>query len=44
MLSATSVAPPQLDEFFLADEAPLRVAELAELGLDEAAVWQTPGA
>jgi len=33
MLSGTSVAPPQLDEFFLADELPLRAAELAELGL-----------
>jgi uncharacterized damage-inducible protein DinB len=39
MLSATSVAPPQLDEFYCAGEAPLRVAELARLGLDEAAIW-----
>lgn len=39
MLSATSVAPPQLDEFFLADDAPLRAPELAELGLDDAALW-----
>ncbi|MFO1070322.1 MAG: DinB family protein [Geminicoccaceae bacterium] len=44
MLSATSVAPPQLDEFFLADEAPLRAAELAELGLDETTVWLLPRA
>ncbi len=35
MLSGTWVAPPQLDEFFLADEAPLRAAELRELGLRE---------
>jgi uncharacterized damage-inducible protein DinB len=33
MLAGTSVKPPQLDEFFLADEAPLRAGELAELGL-----------
>jgi uncharacterized damage-inducible protein DinB len=33
MLSATGVKPPQLDEFFLAEELPLRAAELAELGL-----------
>jgi uncharacterized damage-inducible protein DinB len=35
MLAGTGVAPPQLDEFFLAEEAPLRAAELASLGLDE---------
>jgi hypothetical protein len=33
MLSGTSVAPPQLDEYFLAHEAPLRQAELQALGL-----------
>jgi uncharacterized damage-inducible protein DinB len=33
MLSGTSVKPPQLDEFFLRDELPLREAELRELGL-----------
>jgi hypothetical protein len=27
------VKPPQLDEFFLAEEAPLRAEELRELGL-----------
>jgi uncharacterized damage-inducible protein DinB len=32
MLAGTSVPPPQLDEFFLAQDAPLRVAELAALG------------
>jgi uncharacterized damage-inducible protein DinB len=31
MLSGTPVAPPQLDEFFLAADAPLRAAELREL-------------
>jgi uncharacterized damage-inducible protein DinB len=33
MLAGTAVAPPQLDEFFLAQDAPLRAAELAALGL-----------
>jgi uncharacterized damage-inducible protein DinB len=33
MLSGTSVKPPQLDEFFLEEDLPLRRAELAELGL-----------
>lgn len=31
MLSGTTAAPPQLDEFFLAADAPLRTAELSEL-------------
>jgi uncharacterized damage-inducible protein DinB len=31
MLSGTTATPPQLDEFFLAADAPLRVAELGEL-------------
>ena len=39
MLAGTHVAPPQLDEFFCANEAHLRAAELAELGLSEARVW-----
>jgi uncharacterized damage-inducible protein DinB len=33
MLSGTRVPPPQLDEFFLEDERPLREVELRELGL-----------
>ena len=33
MLAGTPVKPPQLDEFFLAEEAPLRAAELRDLGL-----------
>jgi uncharacterized damage-inducible protein DinB len=32
MLSGTQVPPPQLDEFFSIDEAPLRAAEFEELG------------
>jgi uncharacterized damage-inducible protein DinB len=39
MLSGTSVAPPQLDEFFLADEESLRRQDLAELGIAEAEIW-----
>ena len=39
MLAGTPVKPPQLDEFFCANEAPLRAAELAELGLSEERIW-----
>ena len=39
MLAGTTVAPPQLDEFFCANEAHLRAEELAALGLTEAAIW-----
>jgi uncharacterized damage-inducible protein DinB len=39
MLSATSVAPPQLDEFFAAGEAPLRAEEFAALGWTEEEIW-----
>jgi uncharacterized damage-inducible protein DinB len=33
MLAGTRAKPPQLDEFFMAEEAPLREAELRELGI-----------
>ena len=33
MLSGTSVAPPQLDEFFMSEDLPLREVELREAGL-----------
>lgn len=39
MLAGTRVAPPQLDEFFCANEAHVRATELAALGLDEATIW-----
>ena len=39
MLAGTSVAPPQLDEFFCANEAHLRERELGEIGLSESAVF-----
>ncbi|MGE0355665.1 MAG: DinB family protein [Burkholderiales bacterium] len=44
MLAGTAVAPPQLDEFFCANEADLRAAELAELGFSEETVWPQPKA
>jgi hypothetical protein len=40
MLSATSVPPPQLDEFFAVGEAPLRAADFAALGWTERQVWR----
>ena len=44
MLAGTHVKPPQLDEFFCANEAHLRAAELAELGLSETQIWgRSPG-
>jgi uncharacterized damage-inducible protein DinB len=36
MLSGTSTPPPQLDEFFMSDEARFRTADLAALGWTEA--------
>jgi uncharacterized damage-inducible protein DinB len=39
MLSGCAVKPPQLDEFFSANEAPLRAVEFAALGWTEEAVW-----
>jgi len=39
MLSATAVAPPQLDEFLMPSDAPFRVADMAALGWDERAVY-----
>lgn len=41
LLLASGVAPPQLDEFFLAQDGPLRRAELAALGIDEEELWGT---
>lgn len=39
MLEGTPVAPPQLDEFFCANETDLRATDLAELGTSEAEIW-----
>jgi uncharacterized damage-inducible protein DinB len=41
MLAGTAVKPPQLDEFYLAEEAPLRADELAALDLREADIWRS---
>ena len=40
MLAGTGVKPPQLDEFFAADEAHLRAQEFSELGWTEQTVWK----
>lgn len=39
MLSATAVAPPQLDDFFCANDAPVRVDDFRALGFSEARIW-----
>jgi uncharacterized damage-inducible protein DinB len=39
MLADTRIAPPQLDEFFCTGDAPLRAADLAEMGWSEADLW-----
>ena len=40
MLAGTRVKPPQLDEFFCANEAHLRADDLAEIGLSESGIWE----
>jgi uncharacterized damage-inducible protein DinB len=40
MLAGTSVKPPQLDEFFMTAEAPLRADEFKALGWTEDDVWR----
>lgn len=44
MLAGTSVAPPQLDEFLMPSDSPLRVADMRALGWDEIAVYGVPAA
>jgi hypothetical protein len=41
MLAETAIAPPQLDEFFAIEEAPLRAVEFRELGWTEETVWRS---
>ncbi|MGH6681801.1 MAG: DinB family protein [Bradyrhizobium sp.] len=41
MLSGTGLKPPQLDEFFAAEEAPLRASEFSALGWTEDTVWRS---
>ncbi|MGH6716008.1 MAG: DinB family protein [Bradyrhizobium sp.] len=40
MLSGTRIKPPQLDEFFAVDDAPLRASEFSALGWTEDTVWR----
>mgnify|MGYP001556220775 CR=1 FL=1 len=40
MLAGTAVKPPQLDEFFMTDEAPLRADDFKALGWTETDVWR----
>ena len=40
MLSSTHIRPPQLDEFFSIEEAPLRATEFTGLGWTEETVWR----
>ena len=42
MPSGTQVAPPQLDDFFCADDAPLRVADFTAFGFSEERIWPRP--
>ncbi|BEV70658.1 MULTISPECIES: DinB family protein [unclassified Paludibacterium] len=42
MLAGTRVAPPQLDDFFRADDEAARAGDLAELGWCEADLWSVP--
>lgn len=39
MLSGTTVAPPQLDDFFRQTDAAERAGDFAELGWSESAIW-----
>jgi len=39
MLAGTRVKPPQLDEFYCANEAHLRAPDFAELGFSEEKIW-----
>jgi len=41
MLSGAGIRPPQLDEFFSADDQRFRAAEISALGFDEAHIWRT---
>ncbi|MDQ1080606.1 DinB family protein [Pseudoroseomonas cervicalis] len=43
MLSGTAIAPPQLDEFYAGEEAPLRAADFAALGWREEEIWPVRG-
>jgi uncharacterized damage-inducible protein DinB len=40
MLSGTGITPPQLDDFFRADDAPCRASDFRALGWTEALIWE----
>lgn len=40
MLAGTTVRPPQLEEFYCVNDAPLRAEDFRVLGFSEAAIWQ----
>lgn len=40
MLAGTNVPPPQLDEFYCADDAERRVEDFRVLGFSETGIWQ----
>ena len=40
MLAGTRVKPPQLDDFYCANDAPIRAADFAELGFSEEEIWR----
>lgn len=42
LLAGTSTPPPQLDEFFLSDDKPLRTVDFSHLGWTEDQVWGSP--
>jgi uncharacterized damage-inducible protein DinB len=39
MLSGTSISPPQLDDFVMPSDAPLRITDMVALGWDETTVF-----
>ena len=40
MLAGTRVKPPQLDDFYCANDAPIRAADFAELGFSDEEIWR----
>jgi uncharacterized damage-inducible protein DinB len=43
MLAGTAVKPPQLDEFLMPSDAPLREADMRAMGWTETAIYGRPG-
>jgi uncharacterized damage-inducible protein DinB len=40
MLAGTRVKPPQLDDFYCANDAPIRAGDFAQLGFSEEEIWR----